>query len=123
MLTDENRRGQRESGVAYDDELATRLRDLVSVKAGLTEKKMFGGLAMLLNGNLAVGVHRDALLVRVDPEQHGALLPEPAVRPFDMTGRPMTGWLLVDASGPGAARELARWVDRGLTYAATRPPK
>jgi hypothetical protein len=109
--------------VAYDEGLATRLRDLIGGEPGLAEKKMFGGLAMLLNGNMAVGVHGDGLVVRTDPAQHEQLLAEPGARLFDLTGRPMKGWLLVDAGGCVGDGDLRRWVDRGVAYARTLPPK
>jgi hypothetical protein len=109
--------------VTYDEGLATRLRDLVGAEPGLTGKKMFGGLAMLLHGNMAVGVHGDALIVRSDPAQQEALLAEPGSRPFDLTGRPMKGWLLVDPAGHAEDADLRRWVKRGLGYARSLPPK
>jgi TfoX/Sxy family transcriptional regulator of competence genes len=109
--------------VAYDEGLATRLRDLVGAEPGLAEKKMFGGLAMLLHGNMAVGVHGDALIVRTDPAQQADLLAEPGVRVFDLTGRPMKGWLLVDPAGCAEDDDLRRWTDRGIAYARSLPPK
>jgi hypothetical protein len=110
-------------GVTYDEGLASRLRDLIGAEPGLTEKKMFGGLAMLLRGNMAVGVTGDALIVRTDPTEQEQLLAEPGARVFDLTGRPMEGWLLVDLTGGTDDDELHRWVDRGLTYARSLPPK
>jgi hypothetical protein len=109
--------------VAYDEGLATRLRDLVGAEPGLAEKKMFGGLAMLLHGNMAVGVHGDALIVRTDPAQQDVLLAEPGARVFDLTGRPMKGWLLVDPAGHAEDDDLRRWADRGIAYARSLPPK
>jgi TfoX/Sxy family transcriptional regulator of competence genes len=104
--------------MAYDEVLADRVRDL----AGLPEKKMFGGIAFLLNGNMAVGVHGDDLIVRVAKTDHEACLAEPGARPFDMTGKPMTGWLLV--SGDVLDDDvLAAWVGRGTAYAGSLPPK
>ncbi len=84
---------------------------------------MFGGLAMLLDGNMAVGMRGDDLIVRTDPAQQESLLAEPGARPFDLTGRAMKGWLLVDASGCAEDDDLRRWVDRGLAYASGLPPK
>jgi TfoX/Sxy family transcriptional regulator of competence genes len=109
--------------VAYDEGLATRLRDLIGAQPGLAEKKMFGGLAMLLHGNMAVGVHGEALVVRTEPSQQERLLAEPGARVFDLTGRPMKGWLLVDPAGCAEDDDLRRWVDRGLTFARSLPPK
>ncbi|MGH8824792.1 MAG: TfoX/Sxy family protein [Jiangellaceae bacterium] len=109
--------------MAYDEGLASRVRDLIGPEPRLTEKTMFGGLAMLWQGNMAVGVRGDDLIVRADPAQHETLLAEPGARPFDLTGRPMKGWLLVDASGSAEDDDLRRWVDRGLAYAGGLPPK
>jgi TfoX/Sxy family transcriptional regulator of competence genes len=109
--------------VAYDEGLATRLRELIGDEPGLTEKKMFGGLAMLLAGNMAVGVHGEDLIVRTDPAQHEAQLAEPGARPFDLTGRPMKGWIMVDAVGCAEDDDLKRWVARGVSYARGLPPK
>jgi TfoX/Sxy family transcriptional regulator of competence genes len=109
--------------VAYDEGLASRVRDLIGPDPRLAEKTMFGGLAMLLQGNMAVGVRGDDLIVRTDPDEQEALLAEPGARPFDLTGRPMKGWLLVDATGYTEDDDLRRWVDRGLAYAGGLPPK
>ena len=104
--------------MAFDEVLADRVRDL----CGLPEKRMFGGIAFLLNGNMAVGVHGDDLIVRVAKADHETCLAEPGARPFDMTGRPMAGWLLV--SGEVLDDEvLATWVERGTAYAGSLPPK
>lgn len=109
--------------MAYDEGLATRLREMIGAEPGLAEKKMFGGLAMLLYGNMAVGVHGQDLIVRTDPGQQEQLLAEPGARVFDMTGRPMKGWLLVDQAGCAEDTDLRRWVDRGLAHARSLPPK
>jgi TfoX/Sxy family transcriptional regulator of competence genes len=110
-------------GVAYDEGLAIRLRGLIGGESGLAEKKMFGGLAMLLDGNMAVGVHGDDLIVRTDPGQQEELLAEPGARVFDLTGRPMKGWLLVEGDGCAKDADLRRWVDRGVAYARSLPAK
>jgi hypothetical protein len=112
-----------DAGVAYDEDLAARLRVLIGDEPGLAEKKMFGGLAMLLHGNMAVGVHGDALIVRVNPVEQPHLLAEPGTRVFDLTGRPMKGWLLVDPADVATDGDLRRWAERGLSYARTLPPK
>lgn len=109
--------------MAYDDGLATRIRDLIEGESGLAEKKMFGGLAMLLHGNMAVGVSGDDLIVRTDPVQQDELLGEPGARPFDPAGRPMKGWILVDAPGCAEDEDLQRWVERGIAFARSLPPK
>jgi hypothetical protein len=109
--------------VAYDEGLAIRLLDILGEEDGLAEKKMFGGLAVLLGGNMAAGVYGDDLLVRTDPGQQDMLLAEPGTRPFDMTGRPMKGWIVVDASMCAEDEDLRRWVSRGVAYARRLPPK
>lgn len=109
--------------MAYDEGLATRLRDLIGDEPGLAEKQMFGGLAMLLDGNMAVGVHGDALVVRIASDQFEDLLAMPGARPFDLTGRPMKGWLLVDAESIEEDDDLRRWTELGVTFARTLPAK
>jgi TfoX N-terminal domain len=109
--------------MAYDEGLATRVRDVLGDRPGLAEKKMFGGLAFLLHGNMACGVRGDDLIVRVAAEVADAAQGEPGTRPFDLTGRPMTGWLLVDAGGHAEDEDLRRWVDRGVAYASSLPAK
>jgi hypothetical protein len=109
--------------MAYDEGLATRVRELIGGESGLAEKKMFGGLAFLLEGNMACGVRGDDLIVRADPAMHGSDMAEPGVRPFDLTGRPMKGWLLVEPAGHGEDDDLRRWVGRGVAYARSLPPK
>jgi TfoX/Sxy family transcriptional regulator of competence genes len=109
--------------MAYDEGLAIRLRELLSDADGVTAKKMFGGLAVLLHGNMAVGVVRDELLVRTDPDDQEAWLAEPGTRVFDMTARPMKGWILVAPDACAEDDDLARWVSRGVEYALSLPPK
>jgi TfoX/Sxy family transcriptional regulator of competence genes len=109
--------------MAYDEGLATRVREELGDQPGLTEKQMFGGLAFLLNGNMACGVRGDDLIVRVAADAADAALEEPGARPFDLTGRPMKGWLLVAADGHAEDDDLRRWVGRGLAYASSLPPK
>jgi TfoX-like protein len=109
--------------MAYDEGLATRLRDLIGDEPGLAEKHLFGGLAMLLDGNMAIGVHGDALIVRTAPDRFEELLRMPGARPFDLTGRPMKGWLLVDAEGIAEDDDLRRWTELGITFARTLPAK
>lgn len=109
--------------MAYDEGLATRVREVLGEQPGLAEKRMFGGLAFLVHGNMACGVRGDDLIVRVAADTAETAMGEPAVRPFDLTGRPMQGWLLVDANGHAQDEDLHRWVDRGLAYATSLPPK
>jgi TfoX/Sxy family transcriptional regulator of competence genes len=109
--------------VAFDEHLAERVRRTIGERQGLSEKKMFGGLAFLLHGNMSCGIHRSELIVRIDAETTGAALREPGTRVFDITGRPMNGWLLVNASALGDDTALNKWIRRGLDYAATLPRK
>jgi TfoX/Sxy family transcriptional regulator of competence genes len=110
--------------VAYEEELADRIRGLIAGESGLTEKKMFGGLAFLIGGNMAVAASgQGGLLVRVDPAESDALVAKTPARPMEMRGREMQGWLRVDTDDVGTKRELARWVDVGTTYARSLPAK
>ena len=108
--------------MAYNQKLAERIRSQLD-GIPFVEKKMFGGVGFLLNGNLACGVNKEDLSVRVDPEKHSALLQKPHVRPFDMTGRPMKGWLLVDADGVKTEKQLSAWTKEGVDFALTLSPK
>jgi TfoX/Sxy family transcriptional regulator of competence genes len=109
--------------VAYDEDLADRIRELVARERGLTEKRMFGGLAFLLDGTMAVSASsRGGLMVRVDPAASDDLVADPRAERMVMKGRPMDGWLHVDADGLDDAR-LAEWVARGVTYARSLPSK
>jgi len=110
--------------VAYDEELAGRIRELVQVERGLSEKRMFGGLAFLLSGNMAVAASgQGGLLVRVDPEESDALVRKTGARPMVMRGREMRGWLRVDAADVKTKRQLEAWVGRGLAFARSLPAK
>jgi TfoX/Sxy family transcriptional regulator of competence genes len=110
--------------VAYDEELADRIRELLSGES-VTEKAMFGGLAFLVNGNMSVSASgQGGLLVRVDPEESDALLAEPGAEEFEMGNRgPMNGWLRVRPDVLADERVLTQWVRRGVTYARSLPPK
>jgi TfoX N-terminal domain len=109
--------------MAYDEDLANRVREQLAGETAVTEKAMFGGLAFLLAGNMAVGLSGDELMVRVGPEAGDDALAEPHTRPFDMTGRPMKGWILVAPEGLGSDAELSSWVGRGVAFARSLPPK
>jgi TfoX/Sxy family transcriptional regulator of competence genes len=110
--------------MAYDERLADRLREIVAGEPGVTEKKMFGGLAFLVSGHLAVSASsQGGLLLRVDPERTEELLADPHAEPFVMRGREMGGWLRVDPAGLGSDADLERWADLGLAYARSLPPK
>jgi hypothetical protein len=109
--------------MAYDQGLAQRVRDVLSDAPATAEKKMFGGVAFLLNGNLSCGVLREDLIVRVGPEAYAAALGRPHARQFDITGRSMKGWVMVGPEGTETDAELERWVRQGLGFAASLPPK
>ena len=110
--------------MAYDEDLANRIRELIAAEPGVTEKKMFGGLAFLVGGNMSVGCSgQGGLMVRIDPEETDALVAKPHARPFEMRGRAMQGWLRVDDEGVRTKRQLEPWVRRGVAYARSLPPK
>jgi TfoX/Sxy family transcriptional regulator of competence genes len=110
--------------MAYDEDLANRIRELLAGEADVTEMRMFGGLAFLVGGNMAVAASgQGGLMVRVDPADADALLAEPHAQPFEMRGRAMQGWLRVHAEGLRTKRELEPWVRRGVAYARSLPPK
>jgi TfoX/Sxy family transcriptional regulator of competence genes len=110
--------------MAYDEDLANRIRELVLAEPGVTEQRMFGGLAFLIDGNLSVAASgKGGLMLRVDPAESDKLLSRPYARPFEMRGRVMQGWLRVDAEGLRRKRQLERWVARGLAYARSLPGK
>jgi TfoX/Sxy family transcriptional regulator of competence genes len=110
--------------MAIDEKLADRVRKRLGKRAGLSEKRMFGGLAFLLNGNMCVGVHGRELIVRLEPEQTDRALAEPHTRIFDLSGRPMKGgWILVKPAGLADEKALAKWLRIGIDYAAALPKK
>lgn len=109
--------------MAYDEALADRLRAEFAGREGVREQKMFGGLAFMLDGNMACGVHDSELIVRVGKENLEDALSQPHSRPFDMTGRPMRGFVFVSEQGIAADGDLAEWAGRGIAYAASLPPK
>jgi len=110
--------------VAYDENLANRIRELTSTERGVEEKRMFGGLAFLINGNMSVAASgRGGLMVRVPPDETEALLSREHVEPMVMAGRETRGWLRVADDGVRTKRQLQSWVTRGLDYAKSLPPK
>ena len=110
--------------MAYDEDLADRIRELVGRERGLTEKKMFGGLAFLVGGNMAVAASgQGGILVRVDPDESDRLVARTKARPMVMRGREMHGWLRVDADDVRTKRQLAKWVEIGVDYARSLPKK
>lgn len=110
--------------MAYDEALADRIRRLLADEDDVVEKKMFGGLAFLIGGHLAVGASgQGGLLARVDPAESDELVETTSARPMEMRGRELRGWLRVDADDVAADAELAAWVERGAAYARSLPPK
>jgi len=109
--------------MAYDEKLASRARKLLAKRKAIGEKKMFGGVAFLLNGNMCCGVHGKELIIRLNPEETDQALAKPHTRIFDITGRPMKGWIMVKPEGVANGRALVKWVGLGVDYAASLPAK
>ena len=110
--------------MAYDEDLANRIRELIAAEPGVTEKKMFGGLAFLVGGNMSVSASgKGGLLARIDPADTDAALARPHVSPMEMGGRSMDGWIRVAPEGVKTKRQLASWVNRSLGYVRTLPAK
>ena len=110
--------------MAYDEDLANRIREVIARDADVTEKRMFGGLAFLVGGHMSVAASgQGGLMLRVDPEDTEALLAKPHTGPLEMRGRELQGWLRVDAAGVRTKRQLEPWVKRGVAYARSLPPK
>ncbi|MGC1272245.1 MAG: TfoX/Sxy family protein [Planctomycetaceae bacterium] len=109
--------------MAYSESLAGRLRDVLAGRRGIVEKKMFGGVVFLLDGNMLVGVWKDSLIARLGPQPAADALTEPHVGVFDVTGRPMRNWVLIEPDGIEEDRALAKWVERAMNFVRTLPPK
>jgi hypothetical protein len=109
--------------VAYDSDVADRIRARIGPRPELTEREMFGGIAFMINGNMAVGVSGDELMVRVGKEGHDDALARPGARTFDMGARPMQGWINVTFDGYDSDSDFGYWVDRGVAYAESLPAK
>ncbi len=109
--------------MAYDHDLANRVREQLAAEDTLGEMEMFGGVAFLLNGNMAVGVTHDDLMVRVGKGRSDEAAAEPHARPFEMSGRPMRAWVLVEPEGVATDAQLRAWVERGAAFAKSLPPK
>ncbi len=109
--------------MAYNENLTHRINKLLADQPALVEKKMFGGIGFLLQGNMACGVNKDDLIVRVGPEGYEQAVIRPHVRPFDMTGRPMKGWILVGPAGYSSHEDLSAWVEQGVSFALSLPAK
>ena len=109
--------------MAFDEKVAQRVRQAVSAHQGLSERKMFGGLCLMLHGNMFAGIIGDELMLRVGKDNFAALLAQPAARPMDFTGKPMDGYLYVSPNGFADDDDLQRWMDRALDFVETLPPK
>ncbi|MEV3912176.1 TfoX/Sxy family protein [Streptomyces canus] len=109
--------------MAYDEGLAERIRQYLGADHDITEKRMFGSIVFLYRGNMAVGVTGDELMVRIGPDAADAALARPGARVFDMTGRPMRGWVVVAGSAVTEDEALGAWIDEGRAFAASLPPK
>ena len=109
--------------MAYDEQLADRVSRALGPRLDVTERKMFGGLAFLLDGKMFCGIVKDDLMVRVGPERYAAALGEAHVRPMDFTGRPMNGYIFVGPSGSRTVKSIEPWVERGAAFVATLEPK
>lgn len=108
--------------MAYDEQLAQRIRDVLAPRADVGEKKMFGGIAFMVGDRMAVGVVKDDLMVRVGPDAHDEALAQPHARPMEMGGRISRGFVYVAPAGLASDDALQRWVDRGLRFAASAEP-
>ena len=109
--------------MSYDEALAERIRKVLKLRSGVTEKKMFGGLAFLLNGSMFCGIMKDDLMVRVGTDRYEEALGEPHARPMDFTGPSMKGYVYVAPGGYGPDADLGKWVKRGIEFVATLPAK
>ena len=109
--------------MAYSESLADRVRHTLGRRRGLTEKKMFGGVGFLLRGNMCVGIWQTSLIVRVGPDAHAEALAQPHVREFDITGRSMKGWVLVDAEGVDDDSVLRNWIEQAIEFVGSLPAK
>lgn len=109
--------------MAFDQELAERIRVLLNRRRGFAEKNMFGGIGFLLHGHICVGVWKHALIARVGPAAYKPSLAEFGVREFDITGRPMTGWVMIERDGIAKPEDLKAWIDRAVRFVKRLPPK
>ena len=109
--------------MAYNENLADRIREVLGQRKGITEMKMFGGLSFMLNGNMCCGIVKDDLVARVDPDSYDHALAKSHTRPMDFTGRPIKGMVYVGAESYGTDEDLKHWVEQGLSFAMSLPPK
>ena len=109
--------------MANDQALSERIRPILSMRTGISERKMFGGVCFMINGNMCVGTWKGSLIVRLDKNKHDEVLTEPHTKPADMNGRVMKGWALVEPAGIESENDLRAWVDRAAKFAESLPPK
>jgi TfoX/Sxy family transcriptional regulator of competence genes len=109
--------------MAYDEKLAERVRAKLKTTRGMVEKKMFGGVGFLVNGNIACGVNQQDLIVQLSDEEFAASLEQTPMRVFDMTGKPMKGWFRVSAQGTATDKALRGWIEKGVAFARSLPAK
>ena len=109
--------------MAYDGSLAARIAAALARKKGIEEKKMFGGLGFLLHGNMLVGVWKNSMIVRLGPEEGKSALLEPYVKPMDITGKPMKGWIMVEPDGVADESSVKEWVQRAVRFVGKLPAK
>jgi hypothetical protein len=109
--------------MAYDEGLTQRIEEVFGDRPDLVAKKMFGGVGFMLRGNMACGVNKDHLMVRVGPERYEQALSRPHVKEFDITGRPMKGWVMVEPAGFESDEDLSQWVQHGIDFALSLPAK
>ena len=109
--------------MAYNEEIAFRVRKLLQKRNDITEKKMFGGHSFLLSGNMCCGVLNDDLVLRVDPKRHKYILEKPHTRPMDFTGKPLSGFVYVDTGGYTDNNELMQWINISIDYVSSLPKK
>lgn len=109
--------------MAFDEKLAARIRERLKGRSDVAERKMFGGLTFLVRGHMCCGIVGDDLVVRVGPEAYESFVAHPHVRPMDFTGRPLAGMVYVSPAGAKTARALGAWIERGLRFVETLPPK
>jgi TfoX/Sxy family transcriptional regulator of competence genes len=113
----------RKALTAFDETLAQRIRKQLSRRKNIDKKKMFGGIGFLLKGDILVGVWKDSLIVRIGADAHADALMEPHVREFDITGKPMKGWVLVEPEGIDGDNKLSDWIQRAIRFVTTLPAK
>lgn len=109
--------------MAYSESLAQRIRDALGQRHSITEKKMFGGVGFLYHGNLLIGIWKHSLIARLGPEQATLARQEPHIGEFDITGRPMKGWVLIEPEGVETDEQLRGWIEKSVAFVSTFPPK